>query len=188
MTVRLALAPLWVQLLASTVIWWMMGSLALVFWRSSGQQPREQVGWWIAVGVGGIVFGVLGTVIGQIDGAKYRAAVKDIAPQHCRQAARVLVRGPIPTDPLVRVAAIRLADVYLWRAGQRPRFFGGMILSTIIMWTGLAVLQGFDDDANPAIIAMNLPIWLCFAVQIYYVIPLVETRRALMLNFEGARA
>ncbi|MEU9806283.1 hypothetical protein [Mycobacterium sp. NPDC050853] len=179
---------MWVQLLASIVIWWVMGSLVLAFWRSTGQQPREQVGWWIAVGVGGIVFGALGAAMGQIDGVKYRAAVKDIAPQYYRQAARVLVRGPMPTDPSVKVAAIRLADVYLWRAGQRPRFFGRLILSTIVMWTGLAVLQGFDDDANPAIIAMNLPIWLCLAVQTYYVFPLVDARRALMLHSEGARA
>lgn len=188
MTVRLALSPLWVQLLASITIWWAMGSLALGFWRSGGQQPREHVGWWIAVGIGGMVFGALGAAIGQVDGVKYRAVVKDIAPQHSRQAARIMVRGAMPTDPSVRVAAIRLADVYLWRAGQSPQFFGPVILSAVIIWTGMAILQGLDGDANPAIVAINLPIWLCLAVQIYYVVPLVEARRALMLNFEGAPA
>lgn len=63
-----------------------------------------------------------------------------------------------------------------------------MILSAIIIWTGMAILQGLDGDANPAIVAINLPIWLCLAVQIYYVVPLVEARRVLMLNFEGAQA
>ena len=63
-----------------------------------------------------------------------------------------------------------------------------MILSAIIIWTGMAILQGFDGGANPAIAVTNLPIWLCLAVQIYYVVPLVEARRVLMLNFEGAQA
>lgn len=187
MTIRLALAPLWLQLLAVVAINWAVGTLALVFWREDGGQPREQVGWWIAVAIAGVVLGAVGTAIGRMDGARYRSAVEGVAPQNYGMVARAVVRGPMPTDPTVRTAVIRVASVYLWRAGQMPRFVARMSLWMLCVWPVLAVLQSFATSPNPVLIAMNLPVFVCIAVQQYYVLPLMEARRALLLNVEGVQ-
>ncbi|WP_078353183.1 hypothetical protein [Mycobacteroides chelonae] len=188
MTLRLTLAPLWVRLIANIGIAWAMCGAMLIFWKPTDPDPpRGQAGWWIAAGIAGALLGVLVTLAGSIERGKYAAAMKDVAPQEYRLVTRALVRGPLPADPALRSAVVRLADLYLRRSEQTSRFLGRVALGMICLWTGMAILQTFDSSTNPALIVMNLPLWVFYAVHHYYVLPLVEARRALMLNAEGAQ-
>ncbi|MUM16245.1 hypothetical protein FZI91_11125 [Mycobacterium sp. CBMA271] len=186
MMIRLALAPFWVRLLANIAIGWVMASLALVFWTPGDPSPpRGQVGWWVVVGIVGFAFGVFIAVMAQIQGAPWRAALNDVPPQERQRIAKALTRGPLPTEPVARSALIRLADGYLARAAQLPRGYGKFVLGLLCFWCLLAVVQSLSLHPNPEIVAMNMPVWGCVAIQLYYVVPLVEARRALMLNAEG---
>ncbi|OHT86960.1 hypothetical protein [Mycobacteroides saopaulense] len=188
MTLRLTLAPLWMRLIANIGMAWAVCGAVLIFWRPADPDPpRGQGDWWIAVGVAGPLLGVLMTLAGLIERGKYVAVVKDIAPQEYRLVASALVRGPLPTDPTMRSAVVRLAGLYLKSAERKSPHFGRLSLGMICLWTAMAALQAFDGSANPALILMNLPLWVFYAMHHYYVIPLVEARRALMLNTEGAQ-
>lgn len=187
MTVRLALAPLWARLLAYISLCWAMGSFMLATWRAGdGAPPRDLPCWWIVVGIAGILIGALAAAAGGQARANYRAAMDGVARQDYRSVIKALVRGPLPADSAPRSAAIRLADVYLLSTEQTRRL-GPAALVMLCLMALLAIMESLTRHPNPASFVMNLPIWLCFTVQIYYVVPLVEARRALMLNSEGVQ-
>lgn len=189
MTLRLTLAPLWARLFANVGISRALCVAVLILWNPAEPDPlRGQVGWWIFAGVAGVLLGILVTLSGWIERDKYVAAVKDIAPQDYRFATKALVRGPLPTDPVMRLAVVRLADLHLKRAERMSPALGRMALGMICLWTAMAILQAFDRSANSALILMNLPLWVFYAVHQYYVLPLIEARRALMLNDKGVQA
>jgi Flp pilus assembly protein TadB len=89
---------------------------------------------WMGAVVGGLVAGVFfGAVMAfSIDKRlrAMRAAVGDLPAGEAKAARRAADRGPIPTDPEIRAAAVRIAtqQLDLLRPVLRRRFIVGMVL------------------------------------------------------------
>jgi MFS family permease len=131
-------APWWVHSLMSGVPFGVVMALL--------ERLRDDEPWGAAVS-GGVPGGVLfGAVMGpflQRQAARTLAATGPMAPWIRRAATRAAWRGPVPADPEVRAAALRVVDHQLaeW---QRRRTF---LVGTYAFFTGLCVVLALTSSA-----------------------------------------
>lgn len=123
---------------------------------------------------GGVVFGLLMGVITARLNRRMVGEVGDVAVGDQRAVSRAAVRGPVPQDPAVRQAALRMA-VFQAARGRRMRWFA------VAVFGGLIALSVY-------LAAAQTPMWLLgavfFAALLVWVLvqPLWFDRRADLLQ------
>lgn len=140
---RLFLAPGWVQALVTGIFFGVyMATLSRL---------RDDVGWLPAVGIGalsGLLFGVyMGWVARREQTGWRRAAGLDLDGEELLIVHRAMTKGPMPSDPRLRLAVRHAADHDIARQ-DGP-------------WTGAAVLLAF-----PVVIALHGVDWRWWLVLI----------------------
>ncbi len=143
-------------------------------WRSPGT--------WIALAAGALILGLVMAAATAVRRDKLIRCLDGIAPSAFDQVAKAAVRGPIPIDPAVRVAAGRLA---------RMQFEGLHPFARIAPWlfTASAVLQipVFLDSDDPPTISRVLTLMMVTAMAVYWrLFPRVlDARTQLLLTDTG---
>jgi hypothetical protein len=136
---RLLQAPWWVL---SLVIGGTYGGVLALFGRF-----RDGESWGAALAGGLVSGGIFGAGMGPCvrwQNKRLLAAVGSV-PGHVRRAAtRTAWRGPVPADPELRAAALRIIDHQLaeW---QRRRTF---LVGTYAVFTGLCVVLALTSSAS----------------------------------------
>ncbi len=121
---RLETAPTWVQSVALSLAF---GGLWVL-----GQKLLLSHDWGEALASGVLAAALYGIVVGPVAAKKRRlvrneAGLDALPVHHQRTALRAARRGPAPTDPEVRHAALRLA------AQRRDRIHAQRVLATTIL-------------------------------------------------------
>ncbi|MQA33573.1 hypothetical protein [Modestobacter roseus] len=89
----------------------------------------------------GVVAGLAGSRGARREDARFREVTAGLSRHAARTADRASRRGPVPTDPRVRVAAVRLLDGR--RAATSAQLVVGALAFTLA--TGCAVLLALND-------------------------------------------
>lgn len=121
-------APKWVvAVIAGTFFGTFMG----IFIKSDGSRWTETI---ISALVLGVAFGIPAGFWFDKQRRQMRAAEGDLPTDQLKSAHRAAERGPIPEDPEVRAAALRIATHHLQQLQQTPRLVAiGMPIVLLIV-------------------------------------------------------
>lgn len=147
--------------------------------------PRQSERWhsqgaWIAVVAGVLVLGLVMTVGASVRRDKLIRCLDGVAPSAHGQVARAAVRGPVPADPTVRVAAGRLARMQF--EGLHP--FARIAAWVFVMCALLQIPDFFDSD-DPPTLSRVFSLMMFTALAVYWwLFPRVLDARTQLLLIE----
>lgn len=133
--------------------------------------------WWLGI-IGsallmGVAVGALAAWLDRRTAASYAAVLDGLTPGQRRQVTRIWRRGPVPTDPMVLTAALRLHD--LGEHYERRRQYNGktaVVLVILAMAIVVTSLIGSHHDVPVTGLAL-------LAIGVYYLAaPTMIARRA----------
>ncbi len=141
-------------------------------WRSPGT--------WIALAAGVLILGLVMTAATAVRRDKLIRCLDGVARSAFGQVAKAAVRGPIPADPVVRVAAGRLARMQF--EGLHPFAHVAPWLFTVSVVLQIPVFLDPDDPPTPSRVLMLM---LFAASAVYWrVFPRVLDARTQLLLTE----
>ena len=151
MWIRLSFAPLWVRVLAFLVLATLSAALfTAVTWYQDGTLPDYLIAM-LVIGFGGAAIGST-IAVGQAK-QRYGRVLDDIDLPATRTAAlKAAVRGPIPTDPVIRHIAAILAAIRAQAIAQHARrqIIGGACGAALMGAVAVAAMvAGYPRQALP---------------------------------------
>lgn len=144
--------------------------------------PRQSERWhsygaWIAAAAGALILGLVMTVSTAVRRDRLAHCLQGIAPATYGQVAKTAVRGPVPADPAIRVAAGRLARMQFEALNRLTRFTPWMFAVCAL----LQIPDFFDSDDPPTLMRVfTLVLFTAMAVY-YWQYPRVLDARAQLL-------
>lgn len=134
----------WMTTAASATTRWLLNAAWAFIWTVGyGALTLVPLGvhgyrWWLAI-IGfallvGLAVGGLSAVLNRRFVASYAAVLEGLTADQRRQVTRIWRRGPVPADPMVLTAALRLHDlVERYRRDNQSRRKSGLVLVVISM-------------------------------------------------------
>lgn len=184
--IRLALAPCWVQWpVYSALIFIAAGVPVAVINREDEQ--GQWLGWWIGIAVVALVVGLVWALAARSRAPQLRQLLDGLTPAQFRQAAKAVLSGPIPADPVIRRAAARLAQ----RAVERQFRSISPVVSQVLVWAmGVNAFVQLVSAAFGATISFvtvfNAAFFSGLAVFWWLYPPLLQARAQLLAGFVQA--
>ncbi|WP_227469481.1 hypothetical protein [Mycobacteroides abscessus] len=120
-------------------------------------------GTWIALAAGVPILGLVMTITTAVRRDKLAHCLAGVLPAQYGQVAKAAVRGPVPADPAVRVAAGRLA----WMQFERLNPFSRISPWVFAVCALLQIPDFFDSDGAPTLTRV-LSLMMFTAMAVYY--------------------